>query len=176
MSKAIIGIASNIRRAEMIVNQLQLAGFTENQISVILPAETGRVELECVSETKAPEGTAIGVSTGALIGGTLGLLAGIGALAVPGIGALVAAGPILATLSGMAAGGTVGGISGALIGLGIPEYEAKVFEGKLLDGNVLIAVHTDNNEHRHMAEEILKHCAADGVHEVSAIHRKRKAS
>jgi hypothetical protein len=176
MSKAIIGVAPNIRRAEMIVNQLQLAGFTENQISVIMPAETGRVEVECTNETKAPEGTAIGVSTGALIGGALGLLAGIGALAVPGVGALIAAGPIMATLSGMAAGGTVGGISGCLIGMGIPEYEAKVFEGRLRDGHVLIAVHTDDNNHRHMAEEILKHCAADGVHEVNAINRKRKAS
>jgi hypothetical protein len=28
-------------------------------------------------------------------------------------------------------GGTVGGIAGALIGMGIPEYEAKRYEGRV---------------------------------------------
>ena len=75
--------------------------------------------------TKAPEGAATGAGTGALVGGTLGWLAGIGTLAIPGVGPLIAAGPIMAALSGAAVGGTVGGVSGALIGMGIPEYEAK---------------------------------------------------
>jgi hypothetical protein len=31
----------------------------------------------------------------------------------------------VATLAGMGAGGAIGGTTGALIGLGIPEYQAK---------------------------------------------------
>jgi len=63
--------------------------------------------------------------TGAMVGGTLGWLAGIGALAIPGLGPFLAAGPIVGALAGAGAGGVVCGVVGALIGMGIPEYEAK---------------------------------------------------
>lgn len=55
----------------------------------------------------------------------LGWLAGLGMLTVPGIGPLVAAGPIVAALAGIGAGGATGGLIGALVGSGIPEVEAK---------------------------------------------------
>jgi len=70
--------------------------------------------------SKAPEGAATGASTGGLLGGALGLLAGIGSLAIPGIGAFIAAGPLMATLSGAAVGAAVGGVAGALMGMGVP--------------------------------------------------------
>jgi hypothetical protein len=41
-----------------------------------------------------------GATAGGAIGGTIGLLAGIGALAIPGLGPFIAAGPIIAALSG----------------------------------------------------------------------------
>ena len=85
-----------------------------------------------------PEGATIGASTGGAIGGTIGLLAGIGALAIPGLGPFIAAGPIIAALSGGAIGAGVGGLTGALIGMGIPEYEAKRYEGKVKEGGILI--------------------------------------
>ena len=69
-----------------------------------------------------------------MLGGALGLLAGIGALAIPGVGPLIAAGPIMAALAGVGVGGAVGGFTGALIGMGIPEYEAKRYEGRLQKG------------------------------------------
>ena len=69
-----------------------------------------------------------------MIGGTLGWLVGIGALAVPGLGPLVAAGPIVAALAGAGAGGAVGGLTGAIVGFGIPEYEAKRYEGRVRKG------------------------------------------
>jgi hypothetical protein len=40
-----------------------------------------------------------------------GLLAGIGVLAIPGLGPLIAAGPIIAALSGGAIGAGVGGLT-----------------------------------------------------------------
>ena len=66
-----------------------------------------------------------------MIGGALGWLAGIGALAIPGVGPFIAAGPIMGMLGGIGVGGAIGGITGALIGLGIPEYEAKRYEGRI---------------------------------------------
>jgi len=43
-------------------------------------------------------------------------------------------------------GATIGGITGGLIGFGIPEFEAKRYEGKIKAGNILISVHTKNTE------------------------------
>ena len=61
--------------------------------------------------TKAPEGTAAGVTAGGMIGGTLGVLAGVGLLAIPGLGPFIAAGPIMAGLAGLGVGGAVGGVT-----------------------------------------------------------------
>ena len=41
------------------------------------------------------------------------------------------AGPVMATLAGLGVSGAVGGVVGALVGMGIPEYEAKPYEGRV---------------------------------------------
>jgi hypothetical protein len=84
------------------------------------------------------------------------LLAGIGALAIPGVGPFIAAGPIMAALSGAAIGATTGGLIVGLIGLGIPEIEAKRYEERLLTGNYLVSVHTEDGDQIDRAEEIFK--------------------
>jgi outer membrane lipoprotein SlyB len=90
-------------------------------------------------------------------------LVGIGSLAIPGVGPLIAAGPILAALSGAAAGGAVGGLAGGLVGLGIPEYEAKQYEGKVKNGNILISVHTEDSKERSVAKQIFDNAHADDI-------------
>ncbi len=62
----------------------------------------------------------------------------------------------MAALTGVALGGAVGGVSGALIGLGIPEYEAKKFEGKLKGGRCLLSVHSENSEESKKAKAIFE--------------------
>jgi hypothetical protein len=106
--------------------------------------------------TKAPEGGSAGAAAGGLLGGSLGLLAGIGSLAIPGFGPFIAAGPILAALSGSAIGGGLGLIIGWLVGLGIPEYEAKKYDTSLKEGNILICIHTKNSKEVNLAWDILK--------------------
>jgi uncharacterized membrane protein len=69
----------------------------------------------------------------------------------------------MAALSGAAAGAAVGGVAGALIGLGIPELEAKRYEGKLRGGNILLAVHVESSEMQKRAEELLKRGGAQDV-------------
>ena len=95
------------------------------------------------------------------------MLAGIGALAIPGVGPLIAAGPIMAALSGMAVGAATGGVVGGLIGLGIPEIEAKRYDEKLKKGNYLIAVHTDESEDVDRAKHIFKTAGAEDISTVS---------
>src|SRR5258705_7107521 len=106
---AVFGIYSSREGTEDAVNQLMANGFRLEDVSVLLPENLGSKDLRTEKATKAPEGAATGASSGAVIGGTLGLLAGIGTLAIPGVGPLIAAGPIMAALAGMGAGGAVGG-------------------------------------------------------------------
>jgi hypothetical protein len=142
--------------AERGVRGLMNAGFAAEAISVLLPENLGTHELGTEKATKAPEGAAAGAGTGAVLGGALGMLAGIGALAIPGVGPLIAAGPIMATLAGIGAGGAVGGFAGALIGSGIPEYEAKRYEGFLQKGGILVSVHCSASDEIDRAKHALK--------------------
>jgi hypothetical protein len=163
MSKAVFGIASTYAQAETIVDRLKTAGFSNNDISVLLPDKEGTRDFAHEKNTKAPEGAAAGAGTGGVIGGVLGWLAGIGSLAIPGVGPFVAAGPIMAALSGAAVGSAVGGLTGALVGLGIPEFEAKRYEGKLKQGNILISVHSKDSKETDRAEQILKNAQAQDI-------------
>ena len=56
--------------------------------------------------------------------------------AIPGVGPFIAAGPLMAMLGGIGVGSAIGGLTGALIGLGIPEYEAKRYEGRIKRGSI----------------------------------------
>ncbi len=162
MSKSVFCIA-NTTKAVRIVDRLRVAGFSNNDISVLMADKEGTRDFAHQHNTKAPEGATVGAGTGALLGGALGWLAGIGTLAVPGLGPLIAAGPIMAALSGAAAGGTIGGVTGALIGMGIPEFEAKRYEGKVKAGNALISVHTDNSDESSRAKKIFEEEGAEDV-------------
>ena len=93
----------------------------------------------------------------------LGWLVGVGSLAIPGVGPLIAAGPILAALSGAALGGVAGGLTGALVGLGIPEYEAQQYEGKLREGNLLLSVHADDSDEASRIRQIMNDEQAESI-------------
>jgi hypothetical protein len=162
-AKAVFGIAKNEEQATRIVNELKEAGFSSDDVSVLLPDRAGSRDFAHEHHTKAPEGAAAGAVAGGVMAGVLGWLAGIGSLAIPGVGPLIAAGPIMAALSGAAAGGAVGTLAGALVGLGIPEYEAKQYEGKVKNGNILISVHTEDSKQRNIAKEIFERAHAEDV-------------
>src|ERR1700689_3020854 len=158
---AVFGIYKTVGLAERAVDRLSAAGFSQNDISVLLPDNDSTKDFAHEKNTKAPEGTATGVTAGGIVGGTLGLLAGIGALAIPGLGPFIAAGPIMGALAGLGVGGTVGGIIGALVGMGIPEYEAKRYEGRLREGGILLSVHCDNSDWVSKAKDVLKQAGGD---------------
>jgi hypothetical protein len=163
MARAVFCIAKTEEQAIRIVDQLKAAGFSNNDVSVLLPDRAGTRDFAHEQHTKAPEGAAAGAVAGGLAAGALGWLVGIGSLAIPGVGPFVAAGPILAALSGAAAGGAIGGIAGALLGFGIPEYEAKLYEGKVKNGNILISVHTEDIKERNAAREIFERSRAEDI-------------
>lgn len=163
MSTSVFCIASSEAQATEIVSQLRLAGFSDNDISALLPDRSGTRDFAHKNSTKAPEGAMAGAGAGGTVGGVLGLLAGIGALAIPGLGPFIAAGPIMAALSGAAVGAAVGGLTGALIGLGIPELEAKRYEGKIKDGNILISAHSENSDETKAAKRVFEAAGATDI-------------
>lgn len=162
--EGVFGIYSTRIAVENATDGLIRAGFPAADISVLLPESLGGPKnIGTEKATKAPEGTATGVTVGGAIGGTLGLLAGIGALAIPGLGPFIAAGPIMAGLAGLGVGGAIGGVTGAFVGLGIPEFEAKRYEGRLKNGGILLSVHCDTADEIKRAKEVLKTTGAEDV-------------
>jgi hypothetical protein len=107
---------------------------------------------------KAEEGAASGAVTGGVLGTLTGLLVGLGAIAIPGIGPVMLAGAtataLATTVSGGAIGAAAGGLFGALVGLGIPEERARVYNDRLSRGHYLVIVDGTDNEIRR-AEAIL---------------------
>jgi len=160
---AVFGLYRDRASVESAVDALRQEGFRNTDISVLFPENQGTKDFAHEKNTKAPEGTATGATSGAVVGGTLGWLAGIGALAIPGLGPFIAAGPIVAALAGAGAGGAIGGLAGALIGMGIPEYEAKRYEGRIKEGGILLSVHADDSKWVSKAKDILKRTGGEDV-------------
>ena len=160
---AVFGIYSTRSAAENAADAIIKAGFSASDISVLLPENLGARPIATEKATKAPEGATTGGTTGLALGGALGLLAGIGALAIPGVGPLIAAGPIMATLAGMGVGGAIGGVTGALVGLGIPEYEAKRYEGRIQKGGILLSVHCATSDEVKSAKEVIERTGGEDV-------------
>lgn len=161
--KSVFCISTSREQADRIVDHLKTANFSNNDISVLFPDQGTSRDFAHEKNTKAPEGAVAGAGTGGVVGGALGWIVGIGALAIPGVGPFIAAGPILAALSGAAIGAAAGGIAGGLIGLGIPELEAKRYEGKVKEGNILLSVHAENSAEITRAKEIFTKAGAQDI-------------
>lgn len=129
--------------------------FTEKQISVLVADKTAGKSFKIEDASKVPEGAAIGGIAGGILGAIAAGMTAVGSVVAPGIG-LVVAGPIIAAFAGGAAGASAGGLLGALVGLGIPEHEAKRYEGEMKKGSVLVAVEAENSDRAKQVREIFE--------------------
>jgi hypothetical protein len=169
MSKniSVFGIYSSGLEVEEAADNLRLEGFRGTDISILFPDNSGSKDLAHQRSSKAPEGAAAGMGAGAILGCGLGWLAGIGALAIPALGPLASAGPVVAALAGAGALGTAAGFVGAIIGLTMPEYEAKRYDGRLKKGGILLSVHCDNSDWTKRAKRILADTGALDIAEAA---------
>lgn len=163
---AVFGLFHDADTLGRAVDALQTGGFPTTDISALMPRSQSSARFAHEHHTKLPEGAAAGATAGVVTGGALGLLVGFGVLAIPGLGPLIAAGPIIAAFAGAGAGGAVGTLTGALIGMGIPEYEAKRYESFVSGGGMLLSVHCDDKEAAHRAKSILDGFGATGIDDV----------
>ena len=158
MSKLVTGVFNSRDVAEQATEELMKAGFAAEDISILMSETTQGREFAVKESTKAPEGAATGATIGGVLGAIAVGLAAIGTLAIPGVN-LMAAGPIVAALTGLGAGAATGGIAGALIGLGIPEHEAKFYHEEIEQGGILVGVYA-HKDRVGLAREILEAAGA----------------
>ncbi|MBD1905773.1 general stress protein [Funiculus sociatus GB2-A5] len=147
--KRAVGVFSSPQSAEYALNELKTSGFSMSQISIVARDRNGRDEIAGVDvRDNAGNQTGSGATAGALaggaVGGFVGLLGALSALTIPGIGPVVAGGALASILGdaliGGAVGAATGGIVGALMGLGIPEEQAQVYNHRLSQGDYLVIV------------------------------------
>lgn len=170
--KTILGVFPSTQEADMAIADLEQAGFSSKDISVIMRQEGVPPGVPTGGRgSTVTRDTGTGVTAGGAIGGVAGLIIGIAAVTVPGLGALIAAGPLAValglveigatTLAGAVTGAAAGGIIGALVGLGVPEERAKVYEEAVRKGQVLLAVTVSPEKENKVNEIFDKHGAAE---------------
>lgn len=168
MSKEIITalFASRVE-AENALAKLEHAGYTDKEMTMLITDDTRAKHFGIKENTKAEEGTADGAIIGGLAGAIGMSLISAGSLAIPGLN-LIVSGTIIGGLVGLGAGAVTGGLVGALIGAGIPEHEAKLYENALKKGAFLLAIETRDSDSTKQVKEILKNANAKDVTAVAA--------
>lgn len=152
-----VGVFANRQRAETALQELRNAGFAMDRVSVITRDRTA----EFVTDAgvvpgvgnKVDESATAGAVTGGALGTLTGLLVGLGAIAIPGLGPVVVGGAaataLITTLTGGVVGAASGGLLGALLGLGIPEEQAKIYRDRIHQGDYLVMIEGSEPEIRH---------------------------
>ena len=160
--KTVIGLFDYASDAYAAQGDLLASGLQKEQVSVLTsPANRDFPRKTPDGGSEAAEGAGIGATAGAIAGGAAGLLASLGLLAIPGIGPILAAGPIVAVLTGVGIGAAAGGLVGGLIGLGIPEHEAELYAEGVNRGGTLVSVDAADADADRIAALLSQHNAVD---------------
>lgn len=132
-------------------DNLRSRGYSDSDINVMMSDDTrNRYFSDSNVDSHLGDKVAENAGKGSLIGGGIGAV--VGAIAaigsnvlLPGLG-LIVAGPLAAGLAGLGTGAAAGGIIGALTGAGVPEEEARRYEGDIKDGGIYMGYKPKNEE------------------------------
>src|ERR1035441_9666922 len=149
------------------VNVLQKAGYRAADISVLSSDDHGSKDFAHEKRTKAMDEAAIGAAVGAVLGAALAFIVSIQTVTIAGMEPLVAAGPLLAALAGAGAGGALGWMVGMLTGMGLTEYVAKRYAGRMRRAGILLSVHCDSTEWCDRAKKTLQDTGAQNISSAS---------
>jgi hypothetical protein len=174
MTKTVLGIFAEQEDAEDAISRLKDSGYDPKDISIVMRDNRMSEDISDNTGTNVVGGALSGATTGALLGSLAGLLA---SFAIPGLGAFFIGGPIATALgltgaaattaSGAATGALAGGLIGALTGFGLSEEEARIYEERLREGGILVAVPARVDEEAGV-EEIFADSNADDIKTVTA--------
>lgn len=162
MSKTVSATFKTTMAARQAIFDLETAGFTEKQLSVVAADGSIGKSFNVERESKAAEGGALGGVAGGLVGAVAAGLAAVGSVVIPGVN-LVVYGTLVAAAAGAGVGAAAGGLTGALIGAGIPEFVAKRYEDEIKDGAILVVVDAKDGDQAKLAREIFERGDAHNV-------------
>ncbi|MEZ0260847.1 MAG: general stress protein [Alphaproteobacteria bacterium] len=160
--KTITAVFDTRAEATQAIQKLEAAGFTQNELTLLVNEETRGEHFAIDAHTKVGEGASTGATIGGVTGALFLALGSAGTLVVPGLN-LVVAGALVGALAGLGAGAAAGGLVGALVGLGIPENEAKLYENNIQKGSILMAVHASDSARADKVKDILKAAHAHNI-------------
>jgi hypothetical protein len=147
--KRAVGVFNNRRDAEHALHELRDSGFPMDRVSVVVQDADDNetiagAEVRDRVGDKSDEGAKVGALSGGALGGLTGLLVGLGTLAIPGVGPIMLAGAtataLATTAAGVGIGAAAGSLLGALVGLGIPEERARVYNERVERGHYLVII------------------------------------
>lgn len=142
-----VGVFPTRTQADKAIDSLYDAGFRASEIGVVTRSETQAETTKTIHATETTEDhTAEGAAAGAVAGVGIGGLIGLGVLSgvIPVVGPALLAGTLGIIASNAAAGAAVAGVVGALVGWGVPEEDAKFYEGEVAAGRVIVTVTADD--------------------------------
>ena len=188
MVKTIIGSFDSYDEAQSVVRDLKEEGFMDSDVSIVASNAGGWHEAGADPDaidgtaTRADHDTsgagtatdrtatrsdhdtsraATGAVTGGVVGGAAGLAVSLMGLAIPGIGPIIAAGPIVAALTGAGVGAVAGGLIGGLTDLGVSEPDAQYYAEAVRRGGALVTVRADEARSESAADIMRRHGAVD---------------
>ena len=148
-SRMVTGMFRDRESAERAYQSITNRGYNKDDVNLMMSDETRKKHFADNVDTdlgnKALEGAGAGAGIGGTIGAIIGAVAAAGTLAIPGLN-IIAAGPIVAAITGLGAGGLAGGLIGALVGWGIPEERAKAYESGIKEGGIVMGVNPRTDE------------------------------
>lgn len=160
-----VGRFSNRLDAEHALSELNSAGFTAAQISIVAKYADHEHQRDGagISDCAGNDAHA-GAITGGMLGAVLGCLVGLGMLVVPGVGFIVAVGTsgtaVGMTLAGAGIGVTGGGLISTLAGLVIPSNRARANIAPCLRGEYLLMVDGTDDEVQRAESILSKSCSS----------------
>ena len=167
MSNTITALFDTRMEAETALAQLDQAGYTPAQVTMLITEESRGKHFGVEDKTKMAEGAATGATIAGLSAGLFLALGSAGALLVPGLN-LIVSGALIGGLAGLGAGAVGGGLIGALVGLGVPEHEAKLYDDTIRKGAILIAVEASDAGSAEKVKSILKGTKAQSITALAA--------
>lgn len=151
--RQVTAICDDGTSANQAIEGLIEAGFTGDDISVLMVHEDSVEEVDVGQQTAIPYTLPIGATAGAATGVAIALTG-----LIPGIG-ILAVGPVLGALQGLAAGTVAGSFLGTLAGLGWWKTEADIPTDDLEEGAILVGISVPEGR-VHEAEDALRNAGA----------------